>query len=195
MSEPISDEKLERIAENSKVCYPIMTQVCTELLAARKRVAFLEEARTAGFAARDELEAKCAELETEAKKYGEWKCCLETYKDQWKRHYEKLIADFEAEKQAWFAKHLNEEADDLRAPVAELESKHRATISHLEGPFCVNITEPGTYQVMLKVFPDGSFMREVKAIKPNQECYPNIEWVQWHKEREHIHAKSNPPTL
>lgn len=65
---------------------------------------------------RDSLAAKLA-------KYGDLESQLESYKSQWRSHYEKQVSDFEFVKQAWFTQHLNQESDDLRARLAETQAQ------------------------------------------------------------------------
>lgn len=69
------------------------------------------------------IEQQRQELNEAAKKlarFGDLEAQLNNYKDQWKRHYQRAIADLEIAQQDWYHRHLNEEADDLRE---ELQSE------------------------------------------------------------------------
>jgi DNA-binding NtrC family response regulator len=61
-----------------------------------------------------------------------------------------------------------------------------ATVSHLEGPNGVKVTEPGNYIHLIKVFPDGSghvtMFTRIKAAE-GEGVYPCKEWRDWHKDR------------
>ena len=72
---------------------------------------------------------------------------------------------------------------------AKLRDRWRATISHLQGPHSFHAKEPGIYIALLRVFPNGDFVREFKRVEPDQEIYPCKEWREWHTERDRLHGK------
>lgn len=92
------------------------------------------------------------------------------------------------------ASQLETELGESRARIALLEKKLLDSVqslvslaSHLEGPNGWTISEPGQWMEMLHVFPDGSgFVRELKKISPDRECYPCMEWKSWHEGREKL---------
>ncbi len=73
--------------------------------------------------------------------------------------------------------------EDLAAAVRELQERYVSMTSHLEGPYGIAIDEPGNYEILLKIHPDGSgFCRTVQKRDPitADTSYPNKEWRDFH---------------
>jgi hypothetical protein len=75
--------------------------------------------------------------------------------------------------------------EKLAAENAKLTSRYVSMVSHLEGPYGFEVREPGSYEMLLKIFPNGSgFVRTIEKHtytgQIEDKPYPPKEWKDFH---------------